>query len=204
MLRARQKVFTYIKKHRAVTSAEIARDLRMTTANARHHLSLLKKDGRIEEVGKKEAGVKGGRPRKIYGITRHIRGDGLVTLSHHLLEEMLGAVNARQRSGILKNLARRLASSGMRETGARVASPMIRLKNTVQHLNKLGYESRWEAHAEGPRIILGQCPYLAIVGKHPELCEMDANLLAEYLGGDVNQIEKLAGEGIPFCVFGVR
>ena len=198
---ARQKVFTYIKKHRAVTSAEIARDLRMTAANARHHLSLLKKDGRIEEVGKKDAGIKGGRPTKIYGITRHIRGDGLVTLSHHLLEEMLGSVNARQKSGVLKNLARRLASSHTRET--RISSPMIRLKDTVQHLNKLGYQSRWEAHAEGPRIILGQCPYAAIIGKHPELCEMDAALLEEYLGQRVEQIEKLAGAGIPFCIFGV-
>ena len=198
---ARQKVFNYIKKHRAVTSAEIARDLAMTPANARHHLSILKKDGRIEVVGKKDAGIKGGRPTKIYGINRNARGGGLVALSHHLLEEMLGAVNAQQKSVVLKKLARRLASSHTR--GAGVSPPMIRLKDTVQHLNELGYQSRWEAHAEGPRIILGQCPYLAIVGKHPELCEMDAALLEECLGQRVEQIEKLAGEGIRFCVFGV-
>ncbi len=200
---ARQEVFTYIRKRRAVSAFDIARDLAMTPANARHHLSILKKDGRIEEVGKKNAGIKGGRPTKIYGIIRHIRGGGLVALSHHLLEEMLGAVNARQRAGVLKNMARRLASSHTHEASALRVSPMIRLKDTVQHLNKLGYESRWEAHAGGPRIILGQCPYAAIVAKHPELCEMDAVLLEECLGQRVEQIEKLAGEGIRFCVFGV-
>ena len=197
----RKIVFNYIKKHRAVTSAEIARDLRMTTANARHHLSILKKDGRIEEVGKKIPGIKGGRPTNIYGVSRNARGDGLVTLSHHLLEEMLGIDNARQRSGVLQNVARRLASSHTRDAGT--SSPMIRLKDTVRYLNKLGYQSRWEAHAEGPRIILGQCPYAAIIGKHPELCEMDSALLEECLAQRVEQIEKLTGEGIPFCVFGM-
>ena len=202
MLTARQEVFTYIHKRRSVSAFDIARDLAMTPANARHHLSILKKDGRIEEVGKRDAGIKGGRPTKIYGISRGILGDGLVTLSHHLLEEMLSTVNAAQRADLLQKLGQRLASSHTR--GALSSSPMMRLTETVKHLNKLGYQSRWEAHAEGPRIIFGQCPYAAIIQNHPELCEMDAVLLDECLGQRVEQIEKLAGEGIRFCVFGVR
>ncbi|MCP4140406.1 MAG: hypothetical protein GY755_08980 [Chloroflexi bacterium] len=197
---ARQNIFNYIKKHRAVSAMEIARDLRMTQANARHHLSLLNKNGQIEVVGKRSAGRKGGRPIKIYGISRNILGDGLPTLSHHLLEEMLGSVNTRQKAGLLKKLGQRLASSG---TGA--SSPMIRLTKTVKHLNKLGYESRWEAHASGPQIIFGHCPYAAIIREHPELCEMDAALLGVCLGESVEQISKLEGEeGRPYCAFSFR
>ena len=202
MTTARQEVFTYIRKRRAVSAFDIARDLTMTPANARHHLSILKRDGRIEVVGKHSAGIKGGRPTKIYGINRKILGDGLPALSHHLLEEMLGSVNPRQRAGVLKKLGQRLASP--HKNGAGISSPMIRLTETVKHLNKLGYQSRWEAHAEGPRIIFGHCPYSAIIQKHPELCDMDAGLLGACLGEDVEQIEKLAGEGIGFCVFGVE
>ena len=198
---ARQEVFTYIRKRRAVSAFDIARDLAMTPANARHHIAILKKDGRIEEVGKRDAGIKGGRPTKIYGISRGILGDGLPALSHLLLDEMLGSVNAHQRADLLKKLGKRLASSCTRGSGN--TSPMTHLAETVKYLNKLGYQSRWEAHAEGPRIILGHCPYAAIIRNHPELCEMDAALLEECLGERVKQIEKLAGEGIRFCVFGV-
>jgi predicted ArsR family transcriptional regulator len=197
MTSARQKVFAYIQKHRSVSALEIARDLGVTQANARHHLSLLKKDGRIEVLGTRSAGTKGGRPIKIYGISRNILGDGLPTLSHHLLEEMLGSVNAHQKAGVLKKLGQRLASSGT--SGA---SPMIRLTETVKHLNKLGYHARWEAHASGPRIILGHCPYAAIIAEHPELCEMDSALLEECLGEPVEQSAKLEGDiGKRICVF---
>ncbi|RLD03612.1 MAG: hypothetical protein DRI32_07110 [Chloroflexi bacterium] len=48
--------------------------------------------------------------------------------------------------------------------------------------------------------IFRESPYKTI----NELCEMDAALLEECLGQRVEQIEKLAGEGIRFCVFGVR
>lgn len=197
---ARQKVFGYIRKHQAVSAAEIARDLGMTAANARHHLRLLRKNGQVEVIAQHSAGTHGGRPVQIYGVSRNILGDGLPSLSHHLLEEMLGSVNARQKAALLEKLGKRLAGSCTR--GASV-SPMIRLAETVKQLNGLGYQSRWEAHAAGPRIILGNCPYAAIIRRHPELCEMDAALLRACVGGGVEQIAKLEGEGMPVCVFGV-
>ena len=40
--------------------------------------------------------------------------------------------------------------------------------------------------------------------EHPKKFGMLAVLPGEYLGQRVEQIEKLAGEGIGFCVFGVR
>ncbi len=200
---ARQKIFSYISKRRSVIAAEIARDLRMTPANARHHLAQLRKNGQIEIVGKRSAGDKGGRPVKVYAVSRAVLGDGLASLSHHLLEEMLASVNGDQRVSLMQKLGQRLASSC---TGVPSTSSMLRLNNAVQHLDKLGYESRWEAHARGPRLILGHCPYAAIMAEHPELCEMDAALLEGCLGQPVAQRSKLEGaeSGRPFCVFAVE
>ena len=203
MTTARQKIFSYISKRRSVTAAEIARDLRMTPANARHHLSQLLRNGQIEMLGKRSAGQKGGRPVKIYAVSGKILGDGLPRLSHHLLDEMLGSENMSQRALLLQKLGQRLASP--LTNGSSSTSPMLRLNDTVKHLNQLGYESRWEAHASGPRIILGHCPYVAIIHEHPELCEMDAALLGECLTQRVEQIAKLEGAegGRPYCIFGV-
>jgi hypothetical protein len=61
----------------------------------------------------------------------------------------------------------------------------------------MNYQARWEAGAEGPRIIFGLCPYAAIIEKHPELCRMDTALLGKMLGREAEQRLKLA----PVCMF---
>lgn len=203
MTTTRQKIFAYISKRRSTSAAEIARDLRMTSANARHHLAQLHKNGQIELVGKRNVGKKGGRPVNIYAVSRNILGDGLPLLSHHLLEELLGSVNASQRASLLQKLGQRFASP--LTSGAGSTSPMLRLNETIKNINQLGYEARWEAHASGPRIILGHCPYAAIIKQHPELCGVDAALLNECLAQRIEQIGKLEGSesGRPYCVFTV-
>ena len=209
MTTARQRVFVYIRKRRAVSAAEISRDLGMTQANARHHLSILQRNGQVEIVGQRGSGRQGGRPVKIFGLGRNILGDGLPTLSGHLLDEWLGSVSEHEKTISLENLAKRLANMTVRNPKSpdfeKAASPMIRLTETVKRLNELGYQSRWEAHAGGPRIILGHCPYAVIIREHPELCQMDASLLRESLAQHVTQIAKLEGEesGRPYCVFAV-
>ncbi len=209
MTTARQRVFAYIRKRRAVSASEIGRDLGMTQANARHHLSILQKNGQIELVGQGSSGKQGGRPVNIYGLGRGILGDGLPALSGHLLDEWLGSVSDQKKATHLENLAKRLANMTDRNPKSpdfeKVASPMIRLTKTVKRLDELGYESRWEAHARGPRLILGHCPYAAIIREHPELCQMDASLLNEMLSQNVTQVAKLEGDeiGRPYCVFAV-
>ncbi len=196
----RQKIFGYVRKHQAVSAVEVARDFGMTTANARRHLGLLEKNGQVEVIAKRSSGRRGGRPVKIYGVNRNLLGSGLPALFHHLLDETLGSLSARQKSVLLETLGKRLAGSCQREAPS---SPTLRLAETVKTLNRLGYRAHWEAHAAGPRIILGHCPYQAVVRQHPELCEMDAALLRICLGEEVLQIEKLEGDEIPVCVFGL-
>ncbi len=202
MTTARQKIFTYISKRRSTSASEIARDLRMTQANARHHLAQLLKNGQVEIVGKRSVGKKGGRPVNIYAVSRNLLGDGLPSLSHHLLAEMLDSATPPQKADTLARLAKRIANQSPQNT---TKSPMLRLAETVKRLNQLGYESHWEAHASGPHIILGHCPYAAIIQQHPELCQMDAALLTECLTQRVEQIAKLEGteSGRPYCVFAV-
>jgi predicted ArsR family transcriptional regulator len=78
-----------------------------------------------------------------------------------------------------------------------------RLVRAVARLNELHYRARWEASAAGPRVILGHCPYTAIVADYPELCRMDAFLLETRLGSAVTQTAKLQlnAKGLPFCAF---
>jgi predicted ArsR family transcriptional regulator len=186
----RQKILDYLKRNRTVSSRELARALHMTPANARHHLGILAGDGRIEVVNQRQVGR--GRPEKVYRLSGALVGDNLSALVDALLTEADGKVG-------MEALGEQMTGEGV--VGGQPL--MRRLVFTVARLNAMRYQARWEAGAEGPRIVLGHCPYAAVIEKHPGLCRMDAALLAKLLDGEVRQTAKLesGAGGLPYCAF---
>lgn len=188
MITARQKVLDYLKKNRAVSAREIARALKMSAPNVRHHLGVLMADGRAEVMSARKREGKG-RPEKLYSLSRAALGDNLAGLADAILMEAGFGVE-------MEAVGRRLAG----QTGLSVeASQSIakRLASVLEKLNEAHYMARWEAGAEGPRVIFGLCPYAAIITKHPELCKMDIAMLSTLLRHDVEQRAKLS----PVCIF---
>lgn len=162
---ARQKVLTYLTKNRTASAREISRGLKMSIETVRHHLRVLVADGRLEvESARGREGR--GRPEKAYSLPQAALGDNLSALSEALLAETGSSVR-------VEALAKRLAGD-VRFANQPAAK---RLNLLVEKLNQMHYHAHWEAGAEGPRVLFGHCPYAAIVGRHPELCEMDASLL---------------------------
>jgi len=184
----RQKILDYLKRNRTVSSRDIARALRMTPANARHHLGILAADGRVEVFNQRQVGR--GRPEKVYQLAGALMGDNLSTLADALLSE---AGSKIQMDALGNRIAGESTVSGQ--------PLMRRLASTIERLNGMRYQARWEAGAEGPRIILGHCPYKAIIAEHPELCKMDTALLGEMLQDRVSQTVKLevGAGGLLFC-----
>jgi predicted ArsR family transcriptional regulator len=197
-INSRQKILSYLGKFQSATSPEIARVMRVTPANVRHHLSALLVTGSVEVIGLRKSGEKG-RPVKVFGLSQAALGDNLAFLSDAALTGWLDSIPEEQLLPVLRFLAQRLAGTERLEQ----ANLMRRLAFTVERLNTYNYHSRWEAHVTGPRLILGHCPYAAIIEKHPELCRMDSVLIQELLGQPVEQTAKLekSERGLPYCVF---
>ncbi len=195
---ARQKVLVYLQKHRSASAREIARALEMTAANVRHHLSILLADGRVEVLALRQ-GEKRGRPEKVYSLAQATLGNNLPALASVLLDEWLGRMPEAARSDALQVLARRLAEP---IAASAATGPLTkRLTGLVEHLNQANYHARWEAGAEGPRIVLTHCPYAAIIAKHPELCQMDAALLSEGMHLPARQAARMGFQGATACIF---
>lgn len=163
---ARQRVLTYLTKNRTASAREISRGLKMSIETVRHHLRVLAADGRLEAESVR--GREGrGRPEKVYSLPRAALGDNLSALTEALLGDAGSSVR-------VEALAKRLAGDAS-FAGQPVAR---RLNLLVEKLNRMHYHAHWEAGAEGPRVLFGHCPYAAVVGRHPELCEMDVSLLS--------------------------
>jgi predicted ArsR family transcriptional regulator len=175
----------------------------MTSANIRHHLAILESNDIIEVVGQKK-GEGRGRPVNVYSLSRRVLGDNFDRLVDAMLSEWTCGVSQESRDGMLQAVARCLAFSeeeGKKE-GESWGSTQ-RLSKAMKCLNEMHYQARWEAGTQGPRIILGHCPYKAVIDSHPELCQIDAYLLSIRLGASVKQIAKLeqSVRGAPFCAF---
>lgn len=199
---ARQKVLTYLAKNRAVSATQIGRALKMSAANVRHHLSVLCSDGRASVVGETRKGGRG-RPVKLYGLSENLLGNNLAFLADGLLDEFLKKLSPAKQEDALQALARQLAATGKTTETLGMSK---RLAQTIENLNQLNYQARWEAGAEGPRILFGHCPYASIIEKHPELCRMDAAMLEEMMGTRTRQIGKIepGAQESGFCIFIIR
>jgi predicted ArsR family transcriptional regulator len=189
MVTARQKVLTYFSKTRTASAREISRSLKMSSATVRHHLRVLTADGRLEMTFLR--GREGrGRPEKVYSLPRSALGDNLAALGDAVLVE---AGNSIQMAMLAKHLAGEADFSGQ---------PVARrLHASVEKLNQMNYHARWEAGPQGPRLIFGHCPYAALIGKHPELCQMDEALLGQLMGDAVTQMYRIGKDGSSLCVF---
>lgn len=200
MKTSRQRLLEYIQNHQVVTSRELSRALKMTAANARHHLTILEEQGLVEVVGERPPRGRG-RPARLYSLSAQALGYGLHELNAALLDELLSEKGDVQIQDTLERIAQRLVGS-MSENESD-SSLTQRLYHSVQRLNELGYQAHWEAHADGPQVILGRCPYASLLCDHPELCRMDAALLEELLGIRAVQTAKLAVDrnGERFCKF---
>lgn len=189
MTTARQKVLAHLKKTRAASAREIARALKMSAPNVRHHLSVLCSDGRVEFVAVNNREGRG-RPEKMYSLSQAALGDNLSALTNALLTEAGPKLN-------VDAVASRILNS------SQFANLLItkRLVLLVEKLNEMHYQARWEAGAEGPRVIFGRCPYAKVIENHPELCKMDVALLEKSLERPVMKSDKNETSARGLCPF---
>ena len=197
---ARQKVLTYLAKNRSVSALQVGRALKMSAANVRHHLSVLCSDGRASIVGLAKKDGRG-RPIKLYGLSQKLMGNNLALLSNVLLDEFAGKVPPSKREVAINSVAKRMVeANGLIDANAPIAK---RLALVVEKLNEMKYQARWEAGAEGPRVIFSSCPYSSIIEKHPELCKIDTAILAAYLNSNTHQMAKIE-KGMGVCIFAIK
>jgi DeoR family transcriptional regulator, suf operon transcriptional repressor len=213
MKTSRQRVLEYIRSRKVIGVAELSRALRMTPANARHHLSILQEQGLVQVVGQVRPEGKG-RPARLYSLSERVQSNNLDRLASAVLSELLAGLEPPEVEQMIGRLALRLIvepepgerkALAIERPGARPAGRSLTqaILHSVQRLNELHYQARWEAHAESPRLILGHCPYATIIADHPELCQMDARLLELMLDRKVSQSARLAPDpqGGTFCLF---
>lgn len=189
MTTSRQKILTHLKKTRSASAREIARALKLSAPNVRHHLSVLCSDGRVEMTAVHNREGRG-RPEKVYSLSEAVLGDNLSALADSVLT-VAG-------STLSMDAVARFVLDDSQFAGL---SMNRRLALLVEKLNEMHYQARWEAGAGGPRVLLGRCPYARVIDAHPEICTMDTALLANALARNVSTLKKNETPARGVCPF---
>lgn len=194
MPKAQDQILQALRRRHMATARELSRDLYMTPANVRHHLANLKAQNLVEVISEQRAGERG-RPSRVYALTHQARESNVDLLVDALLKALLANNDA---GSAFTNVVPHLF--GQAPAGS---SFLQRLNQATTRLNALKYQCRWEASPEGPRVILGNCPYAAVLAENPELCQMDQAALEHLLGIPMQQVARLerGPQGAPRCIF---
>jgi predicted ArsR family transcriptional regulator len=192
---ARQRLMEILKNRPGATAADLSRALQVTQADIRHHLSNLEKEGLIVTTGKHHSGRRG-RPARRYSLSASAQKDNFDLLSSALLNTSLENLSSGERTAFLKRVAHQVVTKKTNQ------GPLSqRLVQTVNQLNELGYQARWEAHAEAPRVIFEHCPFAILRPKHPELCQLDMSILEVLLRESITCSESNAHLADGICIF---
>jgi len=183
----RQRIISYLTNNHQATAPQLSRYLNLTQANIRHHLDVLQRDGYIQVIGQNKASGRG-RPTHIFMLSKSAQDNALDQLASALLGEIRDTKNEKQRRQKLDKIAKNLAGIHPDQN----KSITIQLSRAAQRLNDLNYKAHWEAHASAPQIFLGRCPFAQIINRHPELCQMDEELLRHLTGAEFVQLEKIS------------
>ena len=193
----RSRIIDTIRVKQAVSAIELSRILGMTGANIRHHLAVLKANRLVEVIGRQYEGR--GRPVDIYGISSIFLGNGMEQLACALLDEC----PENDQDKYLGSIGRRMGE-GFHHDPEPFVSRL--LTEFCGFLNRMNYQARWEAGATGAQLILGRCPFRAILDEHPEICKIDMIMIETCLDSKVVQEKRLerTRNGLTQCVFMVQ
>jgi len=193
--KTRQQILTYLQTHSGATAVEISRYLDLTPANIRYHLGLLVRSGWVQISGKRGPGG-AGRPIKLYNLTSRSLGSNIEYLLTVILETLGSDKSA---DGILRSIAEILAGKAGLKPGNRIQ----KFNQALEYLNQLDYHANWEAHPEGPQVILRHCPYREMAKDQYRLCQIDSYLLSILFDTNLELSRKRSFGTNPFspCIF---
>lgn len=206
----RERILVHLQENRVTTAQALSRMWGLTRADIRYHLNTLLEEGIIELVPRDPSQpVKRGRPAQQYRLANQSIPDNFAALSGALLAMLFEEIDAagapeQLREKKLRRLAKQLAGEHTPAGNTPPGAPLMqRFNQAAAYLTQHGYRARWEAHASGPRILLRNCPYAALLNDHPELCELDRCLLEQLLQMPLRQAARMnLSSGKPAnCIF---
>jgi predicted ArsR family transcriptional regulator len=179
----RRAVLEALKSVGAATVAQLSEIVGVKAITIRHHLNVLLAEKLVEAEEKRQTV---GRPLYSYRLTPE--AENLFPQKYHqLVERLLDQVKASLPPDTVDMLIKSLALSlaeGFRRDFEQLPEA-DRLNRLIELLAGEGFMAQWRRTEDGLELVEYHCPYYAVGQRHPEICQIDEELIRVALHAQV-------------------
>ena len=197
----RRRLLELVATDGPVTALQLARELHLTAAGVRRHLSCLEQEGRIVEHRVRSTGaVRRGRPARRFVVATR----GQETLPHRYAEIATDALAFLERL-VGPDAVERFAEHRIAELEERLAPAVAAAGTNVgARADALAAALDDEGFAASTRpvpgtalvqVCQGHCPVQDVAAAYPQLCEAETRAFARLLGVHVQRLATLTTGG---------
>jgi DeoR family transcriptional regulator, suf operon transcriptional repressor len=202
MTDTRQAILEYLHEKGAADVNELAEALGLSPVTIHYHINVLQRDGLLEARPVRQ-GV--GRPRNVFTL-RDTAFEKFPQGYHRLSDRLLDVLKSRMTEADIQALFEGIGAEIAAEHAASWQGKTLEQKIglLVGLLGEEGFMSRLEKIG-ADHFVLTQvnCPYQYVAARHPEVCELDLQLMNSALGTAV-QREACVANGDAACTFHIK
>jgi DeoR family suf operon transcriptional repressor len=198
----REKIMRALRANGQMTVSELADALQITHISIRHHLASLQAGAMVAGTEERH-GI--GRPRVVYKLTETAL-DRNPAKYYKFTNVLLDELKEHLPPEMVEKLLMEVASSIAGEWKAELDKLPLpdRIDRLVQMLTSEGFVARVEcAGPDQYRLLEFACPYSKISLDHPEVCALDASMIARALGASVERTSCIRS-GSETCTFSIH
>jgi predicted ArsR family transcriptional regulator len=180
------------------TVDELAKQLELTDNAVRAHLATLERDGLVRQSGTRR-GLR--KPHYQYSLTAEAE-DLFPKAYDAVLNQLISVLKTRVPPEVLEESLREAGRSMGIASGSRAENKGMetRTEAAARALEAIGGSPKVEA-ADGKVVIHSStCPFAAVAGDHPEVCELAEALVAQIVAARVDRYCDRSGPS-PQCCF---
>ncbi len=198
---SRLDILRIINEQANSTVNDLAKASGLAPISVRYHLNLLERDGLIALKTVRRAV---GRPHNTYAITN--RGREMLPHSYDLLaERMLTEIKQlatpQQIEALFRHMAETITADRRRQLEG--ATIQEKIDSLVELLGSEGFLAHWE-EVNGDYLFKEyNCPYQKVRQAHPEICELDKQIISSILKAPV-ELDTCLADGDACCTYHVK
>lgn len=182
----RWHIVEHLKEHGAASVQDLAEATGLTPMTIRHHLSILESD-RVVKSKKQRGHV--GRPRHVYFLTENALSlfpERYDELADRLLKGLKALGVDQEIAQVLQRMGREIARSYRKEVDGK--SFEEKLDALIEALGNEGFLASWDKSQDGDYTLTEySCPYFIVGQDHPEICQIDRQLITSILDTPVER-----------------
>lgn len=194
-------ILKHLRANGPASVHELSQVLGMSPVSIHYHLNVLQREGLIEPQAVRRSI---GRPHYVYSLcdsARELFPQSYHRLADRLLDELKARLSVQEISDLFARIAKDIAAEHSPALEGKTLGQKVQV--LVELLGEEGFLARAERVGGQFKLTQYGCPYYYVVERHPEVCQLDLNLISETLLATVER-EGCVLHGDDVCTFVVK